>query len=369
MRPARSSPTSGSATRRHIAAEFAGGTRGRASTHEPHRGQGRRCADRCQHPAERPAPLRPGDRRAPSRMAARSSHDARPAHRHRCRHLGHQVGRLRPRRASRSPIAALPNSYATGCRRRRRAGHGAHLGATPSPTLRQLADKVAGPRRPHRRARGDRPGRRHLADRQATASRSRRPGSGSMRAPPRIVEEMRASGVRRPLTSTPAPASTPASRASQLAWMKRHTPEVLARAATALHCKDWLYFKPDRRARHRSVRRHLHLRRFPHPRLCAGDPRLAGHRRAPAPAAATSSTARARRTACRRPAAKATGLPAGTPVVLGYVDVVCTALGAGLFEPGREVGCSIIGSTGMHMRLAPNADDVPLNAGAAPATP
>lgn len=30
---------------------------------------------------------------------------------------------------------------------------------------------------------------------------------------------------------------------TQLAWMTRNRPEILARAATSFHCKDWLYFK------------------------------------------------------------------------------------------------------------------------------
>jgi erythritol kinase len=60
--------------------------------------------------------------------------------------------------------------------------------------------------------------------------------------------------------------------------------------------------------------------------------------------------------------ASETGLPAGVPVSLGYVDVVCNALGAGLYDPAPEVGCTIIGSTGMHMRLASTADAVTLNA-------
>ena len=30
---------------------------------------------------------------------------------------------------------------------------------------------------------------------------------------------------------------------SQMAWMKRHQPERLARAAVCFHCKDWLYFR------------------------------------------------------------------------------------------------------------------------------
>src|SRR6185312_8049119 len=60
-------------------------------------------------------------------------------------------------------------------------------------------------------------------------------------------------------------------------------------------------------------------------------------------------------------AAAETGLPAGVPVSLGYVDVICNALGAGLYDPMPDVGCTIIGSTGMHMRLAPNANAVTLN--------
>ena len=55
------------------------------------------------------------------------------------------------------------------------------------------------------------------------------------------------------------------------------------------------------------------------------------------------------------------GLSSGTPVVLGYVDVACTALGAGLFDEAGEIGCSIIGSTAMHMRLARSAGDVDLS--------
>jgi erythritol kinase len=58
-----------------------------------------------------------------------------------------------------------------------------------------------------------------------------------------------------------------------------------------------------------------------------------------------------------------TGLLAGTPVVLGYLDVICTGLGGGLYDPTRSVGCSVIGSTGMHMRLSHGLDAVTLNDG------
>ena len=41
--------------------------------------------------------------------------------------------------------------------------------------------------------------------------------------------------------------------------------------------------------------------------------------------------------------------------------MVCTALGGGLCDPVAEVGVSVLGSTGMHMRYAPTPDDVRLN--------
>ena len=60
-------------------------------------------------------------------------------------------------------------------------------------------------------------------------------------------------------------------------------------------------------------------------------------------------------------AAAATGLPQGLPVSLGYVDVLCSAVGAGLHDPDVRPGLTILGSTGMHMRFVPSADYVVLN--------
>ncbi|MFK7892668.1 MAG: FGGY-family carbohydrate kinase, partial [Granulosicoccus sp.] len=60
-------------------------------------------------------------------------------------------------------------------------------------------------------------------------------------------------------------------------------------------------------------------------------------------------------------AASAIGLPEGLPVILGYVDIICTALGAGLYDPVHETGCTIVGSTGVHMGLARSINDVRLN--------
>ncbi|MGI9433733.1 MAG: FGGY-family carbohydrate kinase, partial [Geminicoccaceae bacterium] len=57
-------------------------------------------------------------------------------------------------------------------------------------------------------------------------------------------------------------------------------------------------------------------------------------------------------------AAAAVGLVAGTPVVLGPLDVVATTLGAGGYQPGRNIGISILGSTGMHIRIFHDVEDV-----------
>jgi erythritol kinase (D-erythritol 1-phosphate-forming) len=53
-------------------------------------------------------------------------------------------------------------------------------------------------------------------------------------------------------------------------------------------------------------------------------------------------------------------LRAGTPVCLGYVDMVMSALGAGVRSEGRNAAVSAIGSTGVHL-LAKPVSEVMLN--------
>lgn len=151
------------------------------------------------------------------------------------------------------------------------------------------------------------------------------------------------------------------SQGAQIAHMAATTPEVLHSAEVAMHCKDWLYLN------------------------------LTGVRATdPSEASFTYGNFRTRRyddkviealgldawrgllpdiidgTEILHPltaeAAAATGLLAGTPVCLGFVDIVMTALGAGIHTAGAAgASCSIVGSTGMHMRAVQNAD-VYLNA-------
>ncbi len=146
----------------------------------------------------------------------------------------------------------------------------------------------------------------------------------------------------------------------QLAWMKRWQPERIARAATCFHCKDWLYFKLTGArvtdpaegnftfGNYRTRQYELSILEGMGIADCVRllPPMIEGATQAGALSAA---------------AAAASELPEGLPVSLAYLDVVCTALGGGLYDPSGDVGVSILGSTGMHMRYAPSAADVRLN--------
>ena len=172
-----------------------------------------------------------------------------------------------------------------------------------------------------------------------------------------IVEELKASGAARETFAWTGTGLTACSSNAQLRWMREHRPEALARAATALHPKDYLYFRltgiratspcegnftfGDYRTRQYrpEVLEAVGLGAYRHLLPPMLDGTLASH---PLSAAA---------------AARA-GLRAGLPVVLGYVDVLCTALGAGLYGAGADAGVSVVGSTGMHIRLVPSVADV-----------
>lgn len=147
---------------------------------------------------------------------------------------------------------------------------------------------------------------------------------------------------------------------TQLAHMDRFHPELLDGAGIALHCKDWLYLNLT------GVR--------------ATDPSEASftfgnfrdrhyddvviealgleHRRSLLPEIIDGTMVTHRLT---REAAAATGLLEGTPISLGYVDMVMTALGAGVRTGGGNNALSTIGSTGVHTR-AKDVAEVQLNA-------
>ncbi len=145
------------------------------------------------------------------------------------------------------------------------------------------------------------------------------------------------------------------SQGAQLAHMAATIPEVLDRAEVALHCKDWLYLKlTGERATDPSEASftygNFRTRRYDDAVIDALG--LAARRKLLPEIIDGTEFAHA----LTPEAATATGLLAGTPVSLGFVDIVLTALGAGIHTGTAGAACSIIGSTGMHMRSVRNAD-------------
>ncbi len=172
-----------------------------------------------------------------------------------------------------------------------------------------------------------------------------------------IIEEWRASDIGPKLQEITGTAINPSIQSGQIAWLKRHRPEVIARAASALHCKDWLYFKATgERATDPAegvfTYGNYGTRAYDDAVLELLDLEDIAHLR---PDIIDGSTHHAPLT---EGAAAAVGLLPGTPVVLGPLDVIATTLGAGAYEPGRNIGISIFGSTGMHIRIFHDAGDV-----------
>jgi erythritol kinase (D-erythritol 1-phosphate-forming) len=149
-------------------------------------------------------------------------------------------------------------------------------------------------------------------------------------------------------------------QSAQIALMNRDSPERLAKAQSALHCKDWLYFKlTGKRVTDPSEANFTfgnYQSRSYEPivldALGAGDAK----RLLPEIVDGVAHTH-----PLTDAAAKLTGLKPGLPVCLGYVDVICSGLGGGLFDLAGKAGCTIVGSTGMHMRMR-ELNDVKLNA-------
>lgn len=147
---------------------------------------------------------------------------------------------------------------------------------------------------------------------------------------------------------------------THLCWMQENTPDLLKKSASALHCKDWLYYKltgvlasdisegvftfGDFRTRDYS----------PDVLELLG---LSDHADLLPPIIDGTKISHG----LTREAAELCGLVEGTPVSLGLVDVMCSALGAGLYDPAVLPGLTILGSTGMHMRFVGDADAVVLN--------
>jgi erythritol kinase len=176
------------------------------------------------------------------------------------------------------------------------------------------------------------------------------------------VRALRASPAAAPLAERSGTALNPSMQSSHLLWLRERQPERLARAATALHCKDWLYF---RFTGERATSPCEGVFTFGAWRRRAYDDEtlallgLADLKRL-LPPIVDGTRHHAPLTA---QAAADCGLRTGTPVVLPIMDVPATVLGGGgvAFDRDgrmRRVGCSILGSTGMHGWVSDRPEDI-----------
>ena len=140
-------------------------------------------------------------------------------------------------------------------------------------------------------------------------------------------------------------------QSSQLVFMEKNHPELLDKARSAFHCKDWLYYKltgvvatdPSESCftfgnfrtqdYDKSVISGLGLsnRSYLMPEIINGSKKthsLNDH------------------------ASKMLGLKNGIPVALSYIDAVCTFLGSGGYEKNKDVGNSSLGTTSGHMKAS-----------------
>ncbi|MEZ4556099.1 MAG: FGGY family carbohydrate kinase [Caldilineaceae bacterium] len=126
--------------------------------------------------------------------------------------------------------------------------------------------------------------------------------------------------------------TSPAYCAPKILWVRNHQPDIYARAAKFLVPKDFIVHRLTGEVRHRLFGRVGHAPLRPdQPPLAPALPRRTGSDRGATARAVPSSTVVGHITPA---AAAATGLAAGTPVVIGGGDGSCAGIGAGVVEPG-----------------------------------
>lgn len=165
------------------------------------------------------------------------------------------------------------------------------------------------------------------------------------------IAALQANGHAAAIAARTGTALNPAMQSGQLRWLHHHQSERLDRARTALHCKDWLYFKLCGERATCSTEGTFTFGHYAHGAYDDEVLELLGlsSRRHLLPAIVVPGSHHA---PLNQTAAAETGLLEGTPIVLGPMDVPATLMGGGGVAHGpqglRNVGCSVLGSTGMH---------------------
>jgi erythritol kinase len=164
-----------------------------------------------------------------------------------------------------------------------------------------------------------------------------------------VVARWRQSGVAARVQEISGRPLDPSLRSAQLAWLARHQPEMLEGAVTAFAAKDCLYFFCTGE---RATDAATASTAFGDWRTGAYDSQVLDLLDLPQVARLLPEIVDGVRHhgALTAAAAAATGLLAGTPVVLAPVDTVATALALGLAGQDPALGGTALGATNLHMR-------------------
>lgn len=152
----------------------------------------------------------------------------------------------------------------------------------------------------------------------------------------------------------------PGSSVPILNWLRDEEPGVIERADTAFFCKDWLKFRltgerstdfSDATLPYLDVEQTAYSDQIPN---IVGVPELSNLRPPLVPAADIVGR-------ITSVAADVTGLPEGTPVVSGLIDIAASALGSGAVDPGDS--SSVVGTTSLNQTFVSSPRVDPPNVG------
>ncbi len=164
-----------------------------------------------------------------------------------------------------------------------------------------------------------------------------------------VIARWRQDGTAREIRQITGSPIEPSGQSAALVWLAQHRAEALDRAATAFSAKDGVHFFCTGE---RTTDAAAAAGAFGDWRTGAYDPRVLELLGLEAAAHLLPQTVDG--TSCHSElttaAAAATGLIAGTPVVLAPIDTITVALALGLGGRDPDIGGSVLGGTNSHMR-------------------
>lgn len=174
------------------------------------------------------------------------------------------------------------------------------------------------------------------------------------------LTEFQRAGVNDRVFELTGTAINTSNQAAQLRWLKDNEPEALARAQAVLRAKDWVFFSLTG-----AIRTDFSDASFTYfdVRKRSYAPEILGlygiedfAHLIPEAVPSYKNTAY-----LSQAAASHSGLPAGTPVASGPIDVAAAVLGVGAIEPGEA--CSVLGTAGIHQLVMDRVEPEPRGVG------